>query len=405
MRFCSILLYRFQHLGSASLPIAADMSRVLLMSAARLVHMLMLQQDIVILCKLRQGSACQQVTRQLGPVQQPRQAPSAASPTPMPAAPTQTPPSHDMAINTDGDMGGLEGLVMNPDVMMTNPSADPFSVSQGSYPQQHMTDGGSSSRSSDYTAQQQQQQQSTWASGTALATAQRQPSQPIFFQGQWFMPAPPGFTPPPGLAPPVQRHQELYGGGSQHLQGPLQGPHTPQAPPQAPPQQRHQQGPHTHHQQLQQQQLGGQQPQQQLPQQWQHQQPGLYAHSGHLRSVPGQSAAAPGLAPANTAAAKDQAWSPTGAYQFESPTFRNGAAQQLSPGESGRTWSPVASDITRLTLPQPQAAPPQQKVCFITACPSVCVDLSIALSVSAWLNGCMSTRRHQHNFTCFLASP
>ena len=38
-----------------------------------------------------------------------------------------------MAINTDLDMGGLEELVMNPDVM-TNPSADPFSVSQGSYP-------------------------------------------------------------------------------------------------------------------------------------------------------------------------------------------------------------------------------------------------------------------------------
>lgn len=107
-------------------------------------------------------------------------------------------------------------------------------------------------------------------------------------------------------------------------------------PPQAPPQQRHQQqqGPNTHHQQLQQ--------QQQLPQQWQHQLPGMYAHPGHLRSVSGQSVAAPGLAPANTAAAKDQAWSPTGAYQFESPTLRNGAAQQLSPGESGRTWSPVA---------------------------------------------------------------
>ena len=305
------------------------------MSAPRLTHVLMLQQEFVIACKAEERSGCQQVTRQLGPVQQPRQAFAASTPTPMPAAPAQAPRSHDMAINTDGETGGLEELVMNPDVMMGTPSADPFSVSQGSYPQQHMTDAGSSSRSSDYTAQQQQQQ-STWASGTAPATAamqpQRPPGEPIFFQGQWFMPAPPGFTPPSGLAPPVQRHQQPYRGVGQHLQGSMQGPHTPQAPPQ----QRHQQqqGPNTHHQQLQQ--------QQQLPQQWQHQLPGMYAHPGHLRSVSGQSVAAPGLAPANTAAAKDQAWSPTGAYQFESPTLRNGAAQQLSPGESGRTWSPVA---------------------------------------------------------------
>ena len=297
-----------------------------------------------------------------------------------------------MAINTDLDMGGLEELVMNPDVM-TNPSADPFSVSQGSYPQQQMTEAGSSSRSSDSTAQQQ----STWAPGTAPATAhngpatsamqpQRQPSQPIFFQGQWFMPAPPGFTPPPGLAPSVQHQQQPYGGVSQHLQGPLQGPQTPQAPPQ----QRHQQqqqGEHLHNQHP-------RQLYQQQPQQQQQQQPSLYARtpqnahmsSGHLGSAPGQSAATSGLTPANTAAAMDQVWSPTGAYQFESPTFRNGAAQHLSPGESGRTWSPVSSDITRLTLPQPETAPPQQKV-GQSIHPSVCV----CLSVCAWFNGCSRT--------------
>lgn len=285
---------------------------------------------------------------------------------------------------------------MNPDVM-SNPSADPFSDSQSSYPQQHMTDGGSSSRSSDYTAQQQ----STWAPGTAPATAhngpataavqpQRQHGQPIFFQGQWFMPAPPGFTPPPGLAPPVQQ-QQLYGGVNQHLQGPLQGPQNPQAPSQ---QHHQQQGDHLHSQQPrqlhQQQQLYHQQPQQlQQQQQWQHQQPSLYARtplnahmsSGHLGSASGQSAAAPGLTSANTAAAKDQVWSPTSAYQFESPTFRNGAAQQLSPGESGRTWSPVASDITRLTLPQTEAAPQQQKVSL-----PVCLSIDFCGCLVGWLS-------------------
>ncbi|KAL3150779.1 hypothetical protein ABBQ32_000547 [Trebouxia sp. C0010 RCD-2024] len=294
-----------------------------------------------------------QVTRQLGPVQQPKQ--PAAAPTPITAPHTYAAPSQDMAVNTD--MGGLEELVMNPNVM-----ADPFSLSQGSYPPQHVvTDAGISSKSSDYSTQQQP----TWASApppgpgppstgpsTAAAQPERQPGQPIFFQGQWFMPAPPGFTPPPGLAPP-QQHQQPYSGVSQHLQG----PHTPQAPPQQCHHQ-HQQGGHSYSQQ------SWQQPQQQLYQQsLQQLQTSIYARTPqNAHMPPGQSAAAPGLPPpANKGSAQDQVWSPTGAYQFESPTFRNGAAQQLSPGESGRTWSPVASDVTRLTLPQPETVPPQQR--------------------------------------------
>ncbi|KAL3137655.1 hypothetical protein ABBQ38_004931 [Trebouxia sp. C0009 RCD-2024] len=300
--------------------------------------------------------ASPQVTRQLGPGQQLKQ--PAAAPTPIPVAPTHAAPSQDMAVNTD--MGGLEELVMNPNVM-ADPSADPFSLSQGSYPSQHVTDAGTSSRSSDHPTQQQP----TWAPApplgpgppstgpsTAAAQPERQPGEPIFFQGQWFMPAPPGFTPPPGLTPP-QQHQQPYSGVSQHLQG----PHTPQAPPQQRHHQ-HQQGGHNYSQQ------SWQQPQQQLYQQPPQQlQSSLYARTPqNAHMPPGQSAAAPGLLPsASTGSAQDKVWSPTGAYQFESPTFRNGAAQQLSPGESGRTWSPVASHVTRLTLPQPETAPPQQR--------------------------------------------
>ena len=137
---------------------------------------------------------------------------------------------------------------------------------------------------------------------------------------------------------------------------------------------------HTHHQQLQ------QQPQQQLPLQWQHQQPGLWPTQGNFAQSGGS-------------LLQPQAWhlpeqvlprTRHGHLQvhtsFESRTFRNGAAQQLSPGESGRTWSPVASDITRLTLPQPEAAPPLQKVC-LSYCLSVCLVISpLCLSAFAWLD-------------------
>ncbi|DBA78873.1 TPA: hypothetical protein ACH3X1_008758 [Trebouxia sp. C0004] len=72
----------------------------------------------------------------------------------------------------------------------------------------------------------------------------------------------------------------------------------------------------------------------------------------------------PSLGPtAEDAGSQEQAWSPTSAYQFESPTFRNGAAHQLSPGPSGRTWSAAASDVMRLTVPQaePRPVPSHQK--------------------------------------------
>ena len=314
-----------------------------------------------------------QVTRQLGPVQQPKQDPPAA---PTPALTTQhTSPSRDMAMNTDMDMGGLEELVMNPDVM-SNPSADPFSASHASYLQPHTTDASVPDQRHGYP----QQQQRTWTRGAAPATGnagsttatavqpQRQPSEPIFYNGQWFMPAPPGFTPPSGFSPPAQQ-QQSYNGVSQQVQG----PHTPQALPQQHSRQQHlpQGAPHyqQHHEpQLQLQQQQQQQSFQQVPQQQQasnlHARTPQNPHmpSGQFAAASGQFSSAPGLTPANTAS-KDQVWSPTSAYQFESPTFRNGAAQQLSPGESGRTWSPVASDVTRLTLPQTEAAPSQQKVC------------------------------------------
>jgi len=317
---------------------------------------------------------CVQVTRQLGPqAQQPTQVPAAA---PTPAPQPQTCPSKDMAVNTDMDMGSLEELVMNPDVMIPNP-ADPFSM-QHSYPQPHMSDASTSSRSHQYDAQQHavypQPQMADASSSSSQYGAQqqprnpivgnagvngvgggdggqpaRQPSQPIFFQGQWFTPAPPGFTPPP---PPPQQHQ--YGVTHQQQQGQGQ-------------QQQHLHAGYQH------QQHPGYQSYQQPPQ---HQQQQAFAQLPQSLAMPsGQSGTAPAVYSAPTgqvrpspgptagnAGSQEQAWSPTSAYQFESPTFRNGAAHQLSPGPSGRTWSPAASDVTRLTVPQAEPATSQQKV-------------------------------------------
>ena len=259
---------------------------------------------------------------------------------------------------------------MNPDVMIPNP-ADPFSM-QHSYPQPHMADASTSGRSHKYDAQQhalypQPQMAHASSSGSQYGSQPRnpivgtgsnaclngvgsgdvgqparQPSQPIFFQGQWFTPAPPGFTPPP---PQPQQHQ--YGvphQQQQHLHAGYQ----------------HQQHP-------------GYQSYQQPPQQQQQQ---SFAQVPQNLAMPsGQSGAAPAAYSAPTgqvrpnpgptggnAGSQEQAWSPTSAYQFESPTFRNGAAHQLSPGPSGRTWSPAASDVTRLIVPQAEPATSQQKV-------------------------------------------
>ena len=293
---------------------------------------------------------------------------------------------------------------MNPDVMMPD-AAHPFSM-QHSYPQPHFPDASTSGRSNQYDTQQhslypqaqatatasgygstseygQQQQVGNPTVGTGGSTRyptvhpadnrtdgvggppQRQPSQPIFFQGQWFTPAPPGFTPPPA--------QQFQHGGMPQQQG------MPQM--QGMPQQQQAQGLQQQQQQLLQQ-SGYQQPQQ-PPVHQSYQQPPMqqqqqhsFAHAPHNSAMPswqsgtatgmyaastGQFGPSPGLASANTGS-QEQAWSPTSAYQFESPTFRNGAAHQLSPGPSGRTWSPAASDVTRLTVPQAEPVPPQQKV-------------------------------------------
>ncbi len=289
-----------------------------------------------------------------------------------------------MAVNTDMDMGGLEELVMNPDVMIPNP-ADPFSMLH-SYPQPHIPDASTSGRSHQYDAQQhavypqpqmahasssssqygsqQQPRNPTVGTGSNAGVngiggsdggqPARQPSQPIFFQGQWFTPAPPGFTPPP-----PQQHQ--YGLTHQQQQGMQQ-------------QGQGLQQQHLHAGYQHQQQHPGYQSYLQPPQQ--QQQPQSFAQVPQSLATPsGQSGTAPAVysAPtgqvrpspgvtAGSAGSQEQAWSPTSAYQFESPTFRNGAAHQLSPGPSGRTWSPAASDVTRLTVPQAEPAASQQKV-------------------------------------------
>ena len=317
-----------------------------------------------------------QVTRQLGPpAQQPAQPPAAP---PAPAAQPHTSPSKDMAVNTDMDMGGLEELVMNPDVM-TPSAADPFTMQQSHaqqplsnagvsdggnqqqsvYPPQQLPEASASGRSSQYGAQQQSGFPGVGTGNTGPAQQpQRQPSEPIFFQGQWFTPAPPGFTPPPPVqwqSQPVQQQQQQYGGAHQYQQGMAQ-----QQQQDYPQQQQQLHSGYWQHQSYQQ------------PQQQQQRQSfaGAAMPSGQSATAPGlySGAAGPGgagplLTPANTAA-QEQAWSPTSAYQFESPTFRNGAAHQLSPGQSGRTWSPAASDVTRLTIPATQndAGPSQQKV-------------------------------------------
>ncbi|KAA6422947.1 MAG: hypothetical protein FRX49_06936 [Trebouxia sp. A1-2] len=303
--------------------------------------------------------------------QQPTTGSAAAPPTRQP----QTFPSKDMAVNTD--MGGLEELVMNPDVMIPDP-ADPFSM-QHSYPQPHTSDASTSGRSHQYDAQQHAvypqpqmadassssrqygSQQPPIVSNAGLngvgggdgAQPARQPSQPIFFQGQWFTPAPPGFTPPPpqqhqyGLTHQQQGMQQQGQGlqqqhvhaGYQHQQHPVYQSY------QQPPQQ----------QQQQQQQSFMQLPQSlTMPSGQSGTPPRVYsAPTGQVRPSPGPTA--------GSAGSQEQAWSPTSAYQFESPTFRNGAAHQLSPGPSGRTWTPAASDVTRLTVPQAEPAASQQK--------------------------------------------
>ncbi|KAL0033769.1 hypothetical protein WJX77_004657 [Trebouxia sp. C0004] len=218
-----------------------------------------------------------QVTRQLGPqATQPTQV-LAAAPTPAPRP--QTSPSKDIAVNTDMDMGGLEELVMNPDVMIPNP-ADPFSM-QHRYPQPHMSDASTSGRSHQYDAQQHavypQPQKADASPSSSQYGSQQQPSTLI-----------------------------VGSGSNAGLNG-----------------------------------VGGRQS---------GAAPAVYsAPTGQVR---------PSLGPtAGNAGSQEQAWSPTSAYQFESPTFRNGAAHQLSPGPSGRTWSPAASDVTRLTVPQAEPRP------------------------------------------------
>ena len=232
---------------------------------------------------------------------------------------------------------------MNTDVMTV--AADPFS---GQYSYTQVSNASASGQSNQYGAQQQQQQQQQQQAsvhGTeSVNSITKQPSEPIFFQGQWFTPAPPGFTPPPGP-------QQQQGSVQQH-----------QALPQPPPQLQQQQL-HLNYQQNQ----SYQQPQQLL-----------FAQAARNAGMPsgqsskveglysGQAVAGPGLAAADTIS-QGEAWSPTSSYQFESPTFSNGAAHQLAPGQSGRTWGPAVSDVTRLTLPgpEPALAPSQPKVSFL----------------------------------------
>ena len=239
-----------------------------------------------------------------------------------------------MAVNTDMDMGGLEELVMDTDVMTV--AADPFS---GQYSYTQVSNASASGQSNQYAAQQQQQQQASVHGTESVSSITKQPSEPIFFQGQWFTPAPPGFTPPPG---PQQQH----GSVQQH-----------QALPQPQPQLQQQQL-HLNYQQNQ----SYQQPQQQLFAQAPRNAGMPSGHSSKVEGLySGQAVAGPGLAAADTIS-QGEAWS----YQFESPTFRNGAAHQLAPGQSGRTWGPAVSDVTRLTLPGPEPAPTpsQPKVSF-----------------------------------------
>lgn len=323
-----------------------------------------------------------QVTRQLGP-------PAQAAPTATPPQP-QTPcvhssPSRDMAVNTDTDLGGLEGLMMRTD----SDAADPFSQSlhssldlhslpqfshstpgqqgsgQGSAQQQGTSDSHlASSNTLLYPQQQQQAMHShrTPSQQSGLQTQHTQqggispvPSQPqpIFFQGQWFTPAPVDFVPPPHLTPdPRQVGSHI----PQHLAQPQQWPLQ---------EQQHQQ--QMQYEQLQQRQYPQPQEQQQrqyeqlqqreYPQpQQQDQQQQMWQQRQQQRSgLPGQQEAH-----------QSGAWSPdTQAGHFESPTFRDGAVKQLSPGPSGRTWSPTASAVTRLTLPSSQPATVQPKVCII----------------------------------------
>ena len=323
-----------------------------------------------------------QITRQLGP---PAQAAPPATP-PQPQTPSvHSSPSRDMAVNTDTDLGGLEGLMMRTD----SDVADPFSQSlhssldlqslpqlshstpgqqgsgQGSA-QQHVTSDShlASSNTLLYPQQQQQQQamhrrgapsqqsglQTQHAQQGGISPVPSQP-QPIFFQGQWFTPAPVDFVPPPHLAP---NPQQVGLHTPQHLAQPQQWPPQEQQHQQQvqqrqypQPQQQHQQQ-QRQYEQLQQREYP--QPQQQDPQQqmWQQQQQQRSGLQGQQE------------------AQQSGAWSAdTQGGQFESPTFRDGAVKQLSPGPSGRAWSPTASAVTRLTLPksQPAAAPP--KVCTI----------------------------------------
>ena len=225
---------------------------------------------------------------------------------------------------------------MDTDVMTV--AADPFS---GQYSYTQVSNASASGQSNQSGAQQQQQQQASVHGTESINSITKQPSEPIFFQGQWFTPAPPGFTPPPG---PQQQH----GSVQQH-----------QAVPQP---QLQQQQLHLNYQQNQ----SYQQPQQLLFAQAPRNAGMPSGQSSNVEGLySGQAVAGPGLAAADTIS-QGEAWSPTSSYQFESPTFRNGAAHQLAPGQSGRTWGPAVSDVTRLTLPGPElaSAPSQPKVSF-----------------------------------------
>ena len=161
-----------------------------------------------------------------------------------------------MAVNTDQGLGGLEDLVIDLSVMSSD-AADPFSTGGlHHYPQPQTRSPDSSSRSAHGQSHQQQMYPEAQMSGVSGETHTTQPpyaglgssasdslysmpqqaasagmassavqlhpalGQPIFFQGQWFTPAPPGFTPPA----PAQQHslQQQQYGGLQHHQHPAQ---------------------------------------------------------------------------------------------------------------------------------------------------------------------------------------
>ena len=273
-----------------------------------------------------------QITRQLGP-------PQPAQPPALPHHAGPPPPAHsDMAVNTDGDLGGLEGLILQAD----SGHLDPFSQSlhssldlaavpqmvdslpaQQNHDQPQRPGLDQSHTTSPYgmgnnSLQGQQGQGQLGLSvqplqgSLALQQGAANQPQPIFFQGQWFTPAPANFVPPPHLSSfsqqSVSQQQPMW-----QLQQQQQ-------------QQQQQQGFHSMYQHQAQ-----QQQQQSIPSSW-----------DHSAVVSGRDVSS-------------GAWSPTHQGQFESPTFRDGAVKPLAPGPSGRTWSPSASDVTRLTLPSSHA--------------------------------------------------